>query len=205
MPDVLLIFAKNPIPGKTKTRLAATVGNDVALDIYHRLCAIVRDEAAKLVGVERRLYYSREVPPADAWPEERFEKFVQQGDDLGARMEDAFRQTFAGGADRAVIIGTDCPGTTAAYLRRAFTALDTHDVVLGPALDGGYVLLGTRGFHPNLFHDVAWSTEAVAQQTVDRAETAGLTVAQLPALRDVDHEEDWYAYGWPLPDAPDRE
>ena len=195
----LLLFVKNPVPGHTKTRLAATVGHPLALKMYERLCDWTRDQAQRLPDVERHLYYSQHVPERDAWPTADFRKFVQQGEGLGDRMEDAFARTFAGDGGPAIIIGTDCPGITTEYLAEAFRALEKHDVVVGPALDGGYTLLGMRRLHPTLFRDVEWSTDRVLPTTLDRAAAAGLTVRQLAPLRDVDHEEDWYAYGWTLP------
>ena len=196
----LLLFIKNPIPGKTKTRLAASVGNEMALKMYHQLCDWTREQSQALPGVDRYLYYSNEIVEDDAWPTAHFHKRLQYQGELGERMLAGFRAAFAAGHDRAVIIGSDCPGIDTAYLATAFAALEDDDVVIGPALDGGYTLLGMRVLTPELFEDVAWSTDAVLPTTLERAATAGRTVKQLAPLSDVDYLEDWQSYGWPLPE-----
>lgn len=115
-------------------------------------------------------------------------------------MEQGFREVFAEGQDRAIVIGSDCPGITTDYLKEALSALDDHDLVIGPALDGGYTLLGMRTLEPSLFRDMEWSTERVLPDTLARAEAAGLSVCQLAPLSDVDYLEDWQHYGWPIPE-----
>ncbi|SER07023.1 TIGR04282 family arsenosugar biosynthesis glycosyltransferase [Neolewinella agarilytica] len=196
----LLLFVKNPIPGKTKTRLAASVGNEMALKMYHQLTDWTREQALGLEGVDRFVYYSNEVDTTDEWPNDRFAKRLQHGGGLGERMEQGFREVFAEGQDRAIIIGSDCPGITTDYLQEAFAALDDHDLVIGPALDGGYTLLGMRTLETSLFRNMEWSTERVLPDTLDRAEAAGLSVHQLAPLSDVDYLEDWQSYGWPMPE-----
>lgn len=196
----LLIFVKNPIAGQTKTRLAASVGHDKALLMYQQLMDYTRQQTAALDETRRLLLYSNFVPNSDTWPSPPFEKYVQEGADLGSRMKNAFRFAFEQGAKRVIIIGSDCPGVTTTLLKEAFATLEVQDVVLGPALDGGYYLLGMRSFYPSLFDDIAWSTETVAAQTLAATEQLGLSVAQLPALSDVDYLEDWLHYGWAIPD-----
>ena len=198
--QALIIFVKNPIPGKTKTRLAATVGNDLALKMYGILTRWTADQAAGLDGVKVYVYYSNHTVEKDEWSKPNFVKQVQQGNDLGARMKRAITEVFEKGHKKVVIIGTDCPGVTTSYLEEAFAALTSTDVVLGPALDGGYTLLGTKTRPAPLFTGVDWSTEKVAAQTVALAERANLTVKQLSPLSDIDYVEDWYSYGWTLPE-----
>jgi len=200
MQNALLLFIKNPIPGQTKTRLASDVGNEMALKMYHVLCDWTREQAQALTSTDRYLYYSNEVTPDDAWPESDFHKRLQHPGGLGERMLAGFEAAFAAGHERVVIIGSDCPGIDTAYLERAFAALEDHDVVVGPALDGGYTLLGMRKLTPELFHDVAWSTAEVLPTTLARAAAAGRTVRQLEPLSDVDYLADWLGYGWPMPD-----
>lgn len=197
--SALLLFIKNPIPGKTKTRLAGDVGNEMALKMYHQLTDWTRDQALGLSAVERYLYYSNEVIAGDAWSEKDFHKRLQHPGDLGERMAEGFRTAFEDGYEKVVIIGSDCPGIDTAYLNEAFTALDTHDVVIGPALDGGYTLLGMRTLTPALFKNIAWSTSEVLTSTLARASAAGRSVLQLKPLSDVDYLADWLGYGWPLP------
>lgn len=201
MSSALLIFIKNPIPGQTKTRLASDVGNDMALRMYHILCDWTREQALGLTDVDRYLYYSNEVSLSDAWANADFHKRLQyQTPDLGGRMLAGFEAAFAAGHDKVIVIGSDCPGIDTDYLDEAFAALDEYDVVVGPALDGGYTLLGMRTLSPTLFEDVAWSTEEVLPTTLIRAENAGLTVRQLKPLSDVDYLADWLGYGWTMPE-----
>ncbi len=197
MDRTLLIFIKNPIPGKTKTRLAAEVGNDRALRMYDQLLTYTRG-VAEAVRARRMLYYSETILSNDGWSDTHFEKYVQEGTDLGARMEKAFVRAFEQ-SNRVLIIGSDCPGISAALLEEAFNALDAADMVLGPALDGGYYLLGLRKLQPALFHDMVWSTDRVAAETLGRAAKLGLRVHQLVPLSDVDYLEDWVRYGWEVP------
>lgn len=198
--NALLLFIKNPIPGKTKTRLAEDVGNEMALKMYHVLCDWTREQALELEDTDRYLYYSSEITEPDAWPATAFHKRLQHPGDLGERMLEGFRAAFAAGHRRVVIIGSDCPGITSEYLSAAFAALENDDIVVGPALDGGYTLLGMRELLPSLFTDVAWSTDAVLPTTLARAGAAGKTVHQLQPLSDVDYLADWLGYGWALPE-----
>ncbi|WP_020569362.1 TIGR04282 family arsenosugar biosynthesis glycosyltransferase [Neolewinella persica] len=198
--NALLLFIKNPIPGKTKTRLAADVGNEMALRMYHVLCDWTREQAQGLPDADRYLYYSNEITEPDAWPAEHFHKRLQHPGDLGERMAEGIQAAFAAGHRRVVIIGSDCPGIDTDYLQAAFAALDNDDVVIGPALDGGYTLLGMRSFLPSLFTDMAWSTEEVFPTTLARAAAAGKTVHELKPLSDVDYLADWLGYGWAMPE-----
>ncbi len=201
MSSALLIFIKNPISGQTKTRLASDVGNEMALRMYHILCDWTREQALGLTGVDRYLYYSNEIVFDDSWPNTAFHKRLQhQTPDLGGRMLAGIEAAFATGHDKVIVIGSDCPGIDTDYLNEAFAALDEHDVVIGPALDGGYTLLGMRTLSPTLFEDVAWSTEEVLPTTLARAKAAGLTVRQLKPLSDVDYLADWLGYGWTMPE-----
>ncbi|MEM8584666.1 MAG: TIGR04282 family arsenosugar biosynthesis glycosyltransferase [Bacteroidota bacterium] len=161
MQAALVIFVKNPIAGKTKTRLASDVGNEMALAMYGQLMDYTRREALKLSGVDRLLYYSDFIPQNDMWSMGGFNRRVQSGADLGERMENAFSEVFSAGADRIIIIGSDCPGVTSDLLVEAFSLLKENDVVLGPALDGGYYLLGMKSLHESLFREMQWSIESV--------------------------------------------
>jgi rSAM/selenodomain-associated transferase 1 len=196
----LLLFIKNPIPGKTKTRLAGDVGNEVALKMYHQLTNWTREQALGLSDVDCYLYYSNNVTHGDAWSEQDFLKRLQHSGDLGERMLEGFRSAFEDGHKKVVIIGSDCPGIDTDYLNEAFTALDDHDVVIGPALDGGYTLLGMSKFTPTLFKNIAWSTDKVLTSTLARATAAGRTIEQLKPLSDVDYLADWLGYGWAIPE-----
>jgi len=179
--------------GRVKTRLAKTLGNAEALRIYWFLLQKTR-ETALSVDARRQLWYSDVVEHNDDWPAAYFEKSVQTGADLGERMQEAFRQAFEDGDGPVVIIGADCPELEGKHLREAFSALAVSDLVIGPAPDGGYYLLGMRQFFPDLFADIAWSTPTVLALTLEKAAQLGLTVHFLPELSDIDVEEDWKAY-----------
>ncbi|WP_460677580.1 TIGR04282 family arsenosugar biosynthesis glycosyltransferase [Hymenobacter coalescens] len=193
-PDHLLIFARYPELGRVKTRLAAELGPDAALAAYRQLLYHTQ-AAVRPLTAGRTLWLAAPPPPAAGplWPGVP-QRVQPAAADLGQRMAHAFEDAFAGGAQRVVIIGTDCPGLSTALLERAFQELHTHDVVLGPAHDGGYYLLGLRAPQPALFAGIAWSTEAVLRDTLAIAARQHLAVAQLPTLRDVDTAADWRAW-----------
>lgn len=189
----LLIFIKNPILGKVKTRLAGTLGPERALEIYGRLLGHTRQVAASFAG-ERWLFYSDFIDEQDDWDAREFRKLVQSPGDLGHRMERAFAQAFEAGPGSVLIIGSDCPLLSPAILEQALEMLQRKPLVMGPATDGGYYLLGMRQFTPALFRNMEWSTERVAQETLARAASLGLELGLLPELPDIDYEEDWERY-----------
>jgi rSAM/selenodomain-associated transferase 1 len=129
------------------------------------------------------------------FPQQRF--FTpQQGSDLGERMNNAFLQAFAAGYTKTLLIGSDCPDISRAIVTRGFALLDTHNIVLGPAYDGGYYLIGLCRPEPELFSDMEWGTERVLQQTLDKINVLGMTAAFLPKLRDIDRIEDLVHYSF---------
>lgn len=193
MPNILLVFLKPPRPGYVKTRLARTLGDAEALRIYRFLLDTTL-ATARQVDAERQLWFAEPPGAYKDWPADEFSLHIQTGADLGERMQEAFRQAFAAGAERTVIIGADCPELEGEHLREAFSALAVSDLVVGPAPDGGYYLLGMRRFCPDLFADIAWSTPTVLALTLEKAAQLGLTVHFLPELSDIDVEEDWIAY-----------
>lgn len=193
--SVLLLFIRNPRLGKVKTRLARTLGDAEALRIYRILLEKTR-QAALGVDAERWLFYSDFIETGDEWPENGFRKKVQTGNDLGERMENAFRQAFSAGAGKVIIIGSDCPGLHGALLQQAFDRLDAADFVLGPTPDGGYYLLGMKQLEASLFRDIEWSTDTVGAETLRRIHATGNRCVLLPLLSDVDTEEDWRNAVW---------
>jgi rSAM/selenodomain-associated transferase 1 len=188
----LVIFIKNPVYGRVKTRLAADLGNEQALSIYRQLLAHTRTQALACAA-ERLLFYSDTIDEPDEWPVAFFSKHLQQGSDLGARMAHALGQALAGG-ERAVLIGSDIPGLTAGILTQAFDLLDTHDFVLGPAADGGYYLIGMRQPAAAVFENITWSTPTVLQATLERIQALGGSCGLLPTLSDIDTAADWQAW-----------
>ena len=192
MKNTLLIFIRNPQLGKVKTRLARTLGDVETLRIYHILLEKTRS-AALGCQAERWLLYSDFVESNDVWHPDFFQKKVQHSGDLGERMEAAFQLAFEAGAEKVVIIGSDCPELTGEILQQAFDGLDSFDFVLGPVPDGGYYLLGMKTLESSVFHNIEWSTETVLEKTLERIAAAGKSYMLLPMLLDVDTEEDWRA------------
>ncbi len=193
----LLVFARVPALGRVKSRLAAGIGEPAALAVYQELLAITR-AAIVASGVPATVWLADTAGPnptateAQEWAELTCR--CQPSGDLGQRMTAAFAAAFAAGAGRVAIIGTDCPGLRAEHLLQAVGLLNDHDVVLGPATDGGYYLLGLRQPQPELFQNKTWSTASVLTDTQADAHRLGLRVALLPALRDVDTAEDLAAW-----------
>lgn len=180
----LIIFVKNPIAGRVKTRLAAGIGNQKALEIYLHLLEITRSVATK-IDCTRHVFYSDEIV-SDEWDEDQFNKHLQQGDSLGDRMKNAFETVFTLGAKKAIIIGSDCPELTSEIIDSAFSSLDDKDVSIGPAKDGGYYLLGMKKPIPVLFEDKQWSTDSVFDDTIIDLMENRLIYERLPVLSDLD-------------------
>lgn len=187
--NLLIIFYRNPELGKVKTRLAATLGNEKALSIYLQLAAYTQ-QITKAITADKVVYYSHTVETNDVWPTTVFKKEVQQGELLGERMEDAFRTAFKRDYEKVCIIGTDCLELTTEIIERAFNALTKTDVVLGPAKDGGYYLLGMKKILVDVFVNKHWSTHTVTHDTLLDLEQLTLSYTLLPLLSDVDVEED---------------
>lgn len=190
--QLLLIFLRNPVLGKTKTRLAKTIGNEKALEIYLKLLTHTLQTASKLKNVNVRLCFTEHLDESDFFKAYDFENTQQKGDDLGLRMQHEFDKGFAEGYAKVVVIGTDLPTLATNHLENTFEALNTFDVVLGPAADGGYYLLGLKKTIPKLFHGKAWGTETVLRETLLDLEKN--KVYLLETLNDIDTEEDLAAY-----------
>lgn len=194
----LLIFAKNPLLGKVKTRLARTLGDENALVIYQHLLNITRQNTDLLRGVTRHLFYSDFIDHTDEWQNAIYQKHLQQGIDLGARMYNAFSLCWKN-ASHLIIIGSDCPTLNTDIITLAFNELHNHNFVIGAATDGGYYLLGinknTFITPPQyLFENMVWSTSDVLTTTLHRIEVAQKNVFLLPTLTDVDEEKDWLQF-----------
>lgn len=194
MSKALLVFIKNAEKGKVKTRLAASVGDEQALKIYLALMDHTRKIAESVDG-NRMVFYSQWIEENDNWSEEKFDKRLQSKGDLGVRMQLAFEQAFEEN-QKVVIIGSDCASLTAELVEEAFNKLDNSDFVIGPALDGGYYLLGMRSFEPMVFEDIEWSTDQVLRETVAHIQSLHKTYTLLPPLSDIDFAEDWKKWGW---------
>ena len=198
MSDLLLVFLKHPRPGRTKTRLVPVLGEHAACALYRALAEEEVRRTTPVAGEYERLFCFTPAEEGDAiaawFPGERL--WPQPEGDLGQRMAAAFAEGFRRGARRVAIIGTDVPWVSTATVASALSALDEHDVTLGPARDGGYYLLALREPQPALFEGIAWSTAEVLRATLARAGGLGLRVRLLQPLTDLDTIDDLRAE-WP--------
>ena len=190
------MFARLPRRGEVKTRLAATIGEDSALALHSACLASTASLVASLPEkIHKRLYLTGtqeeaqqtarelELPPALA-------VHTQRGETLGERLNHALLELLGDGFDRVIFIGSDSPTLTPDILLHAIGLLEKHDAVIGPAQDGGYYLIGARGFWPEMFWDISWGTEHALRQTLENLQRAGRRVAKLPEGYDVDRLED---------------
>lgn len=187
--DLLIIFYRNPELGKVKSRLAATVGEERALAIYLKLASFTR-AVTSVINCDRVVYYSEFIDREDNWPNDDYFKHLQNGDDLGSKMEHAFETAFSQGYKHVCIIGTDCLELTSDILKEAFEVLKSKDAVIGPAYDGGYYLLGMNRLITTVFTNKNWSTNTVYSDTIDDLKHYRFSYGILPTLSDVDNESD---------------
>lgn len=193
--EMLLVFLRFPQPGKVKTRLVPALGAEGAAQLYRAMAAQVVATARTVArpGLQVRLWVEpvTAVDEARRWLGGSADAYHGQPEgNLGSRLEHAFRTAFADRARRVVVIGTDCIELGPALLDQALTALHDHDAVLGPALDGGYYLLGLRRLLVPVFRDIPWSSSRTAAVTRQRLGELGASLHQLPMLRDIDTPED---------------
>ena len=183
----LIVFTRNPELGKCKTRLAATIGDQSALDVYRFLL----DHTVKITSpltADVYVYYSEKIKEIDIWDTTVFRKKQQQGHDLGAKMQNAFTEVFKMGYQKAIIIGSDMYDITTQDLEAAFSTLEDNNFVIGPAQDGGYYLLGMKHLKPPLFKNKKWGTNTVLGDTLKDLELENLAI--LAEKNDVDYYED---------------
>ena len=189
MKKSLLIFTKNLEPGKVKTRLAATIGNAKAFFIYRQLIEYTVS-ITNYLPVDKFIFFSNDLEQKDLWNDKHFFKQVQCGQDLEERINNAFALAFQMEYDKAVIMGTDCPELNAEIMMNAFAYLTTYDVVIGPAEDGGYYLLGMNQLYTQQFQNISWSTQTVFEDTLSICKKNNISYSLLPVLHDVDEEKD---------------
>ncbi len=185
--NLLLIFTRNPELGKCKTRLAAKIGDPAALEVYKFLLNHTVGFTKDLKG-EKYVYYSETIWENDIWDNTLFHKRLQEGEDLGKRMEKAFSDGFSSDFKKIIIIGSDMFDLSQSDLDLAFSSLDEHDYVVGPAEDGGYYLLGMKTLNSKLFQNKIWGTGSVLSDTLKDLEKENVFL--LPEKNDVDHFED---------------
>ena len=184
------IFAKPPYPGLVKTRLIPDIGSNKAARVY-RYCLEYTLEVTRESGLEYQLYLSETCDDALFQDDEHS---VQKGNNLGSRMFNAFQDLLATSTDGALIIGSDCLDISPRHLRQAAQELADHELVILPALDGGYALIGCTTINPELFRDVSWGSEQVLEQTITNAEHLNYRISMLETVRDIDTLQDLEQY-----------
>ena len=185
--NALLIFTRNPELGKVKTRLAKTIGNEKALTVYNDLLLHTRNET-QAIDCDKFVFYDSEIVEDDIWPRAFYQKKLQSNGDLGQRMHDAFKTLFEMGYQKCIIVGSDLFDLKAIIIETAFKELLNHEVVIGPAEDGGYYLLGLKKDNHAIFQNKDWGTASVFKATMRDLENK--KVAILDTLNDIDTFED---------------
>jgi uncharacterized protein len=192
--EQIIIFTRYPVSGKAKTRLIPALGAVGAADLHRQMTEHLLAKVKKLASTRaiaiQVCHESGDHELMKQWLGPGIFFQPQGGGDLGARMERAFADAFQSGFERVTIVGTDCPGITVNILQSALDALREYDFVLGPALDGGYYLIGLRRPILQLFQGVPWGTEKVFEYTLKIADELGLRHTILDPLNDVDRPED---------------
>jgi rSAM/selenodomain-associated transferase 1 len=191
--SALIIFVRNPVLGKVKTRIAKDLGEHAALEVYNQLLAHTQS-ITKALDFDRFIFYADYLNGNDIWDNETYHKEIQSGNDLGERMYNAFELLFSKGYNKICIIGSDCLELTKEKIEEAFLVLEDNNAVIGPSLDGGYYLLGMSTFIKEVFKNKDWSTDTVYSDTVSDLLNNHLSYYTLPALSDVDNAEDCKRY-----------
>ncbi len=185
--NLLMIFTRNPELGKCKTRLAATIGDHAALEVYELLLEHTVS-ITKNLTVAKEVYYSTRIGENDIWNPTVYDKKQQEGEDLGDRMYNAFKSGFKAGYTNIIIIGSDMYDLSQSDIQNAFNALEIHDYVIGPAEDGGYYLLGMKKLNSKVFQNKSWGTNTVLQNTLNDLQQTNIKL--LEERNDIDYYED---------------
>lgn len=187
----IAVFAKNPILGRVKTRLAKTVGEKKALEVYLFLLKNILNEAEK-IEANRYIFYDEDPVSSFFKPyENRFNLVVQTGEDLGVRMVNCFEKLFSV-HQKVVIVGSDIPYLNKEIIQSAFDGISADQVAVGPTIDGGYYLIGftKKNFSPDFFYGIKWSTTKVFENTLNNIKKVWYTPLILPMLQDIDIKDD---------------
>ncbi|NBC57814.1 MAG: DUF2064 domain-containing protein [Bacteroidetes bacterium] len=187
MNNCLIIFTRKPEKGKVKTRLAQGIGDEKALEVYKFLLQHTAKVTSK-VNATKQVYYTNEIVKNDVWDNEIFDKKVQIEGGLGQKMQQAFEQTFQDGFEKVIIIGSDLYDIDHNLINDAFSKLDNNDVVIGPATDGGYYLMGLKQIYPKIFQHKPWGTNQVLKLTLQDLNSK--SIALLTPKNDIDYVED---------------
>tara|TARA_B100000524_G_scaffold324194_1_gene206464 strand:+ start:233 stop:835 length:603 start_codon:yes stop_codon:yes gene_type:complete len=182
-----MAFVRNPQLGTVKTRLAATVGDKVALEIYIELMRHTAEVTHK-VSADKKVFYSEKIEKNDVWTEMNFSKALQTKGTLGQRMENAFKTAFEKGYKKVIIVGSDLYSLKTSHIEKALNQLDKKEVVIGPSQDGGYYLLGLKKKMPALFRNKSWGTSTVLKETLNDLKFKSIFLME--PLNDIDNFED---------------
>lgn len=188
--NLIIVFVKNLIPGTVKTRLAEELGMDTAMEIYKEMVAYTAEVVDRVKHADKAVYYSEYVEKYDFWDDEKYQKHIQQGNDLGQRMLNAFYDALEQDYEKIILVGTDCFQITAEIIQQGFDKLDSNDFVVGPADDGGYYLIGMKKLLASLFEGKTYGHKNVYTELIEDIEDADLSYAELPRLVDIDVPED---------------
>lgn len=189
MENALIIFVRNLEKGKVKKRLAKSIGDDKSLEVYKYLLEHTKDITVSC-KYNLFVFYSHYIHINDVFDDNIFSKHLQEGNDLGEKMSNAFSKVFELGLKNICIIGSDCYELQTETLHQAFDKLHQNDVVLGPSRDGGYYLLGMKKLYTEFFINKDWGTSTVLNDTLQTINSLELTAAQLDELNDIDTIED---------------
>ena len=197
--NTLIVFGKAPIAGQVKTRLIPELGKDRALHIYQTLLTHTLNVVSQIDIAATELHIVDDINHdiiQDLFRSNSTELFQQCDGDLGKRMQQAFQSALQEN-DAVVLIGSDCPGLSATIIKQAFHFLHSgDDVILGPAFDGGYYLIGMKQLYSSLFNDITWSSETVLDETRERCRQLHCRWSELACLTDVDTVADMKNYEW---------
>ena len=196
-----IVFTRFPVEGKVKTRLAKNVGNKFAVSFFRACAEHTFKELLKVkeMGSDLFLFCSEEneIEQVKQWTGNNFNCYSQQGSDLGIKMYNAFSTVFKEGYKKVIIIGTDAPDVSMNLMQSAISVLDNYSVVIGPANDGGYFLLGFKSKLIDLFSGIEWSTDSVFDNTIEKLNNSKTNYFMLEELTDIDTLEDlqyWLKY-----------
>jgi uncharacterized protein len=186
---LLIIFVKNPVPGKVKTRLANDIGNTKAAEVYKMLLFHTK-KVIRNIETDKEIWYADSISGDDLWSDTGAVKKFQPYGDLGFKMSQAFKSGFENGYKKIVLIGSDCLQITPRHITDAFKNLNSCEIVTGPSRDGGYYLIGLKTQVPQLFQNKPWSKPSLYQKTLETIHQNDLDCCELEMLNDIDTLED---------------
>jgi len=187
--EVLIIFVKNPELGKVKTRLAKSIGDAQALAVYFKLLRSCFDLTESL-SQDVVIYYNNYIDSEDHWRSDRYKKYLQEGKNIGEKMSNAIAEQISLGYENVCLIGSDIYDLSEEVICKAFGALKSKDIVIGPALDGGYYLIGMKKANGDIFNISKWSTDTVLKETIEKIKQQGLSYEKMTQLNDIDTIDD---------------